>query len=76
MPFRGFACGRKACRSIGAACGRFVDYLLLLSFWRSVKNCAVLTSLKKASKEQGRIEVKILTSKQLNKIFETERAQG
>jgi len=49
---------------------------LLLSFWRSVKNCAVWTSLKKASKEQGRIEVKILTSKQLNKIFETERAQG
>jgi hypothetical protein len=33
------------CRSFDVASGRFVEYFLLLSFWRSVKNSNVLTSM-------------------------------
>jgi hypothetical protein len=38
---------------------------MLLPFWLSAKNSNVWTSLKMSSKEQ--IEVKLLTSKNLNK---------
>jgi hypothetical protein len=64
-PFREFAGGRMACRSFGVASEHFVEYFLLLLFWRSVKNFTVWTSLAKFFKKLGRIEVKLLTLKQL-----------
>jgi hypothetical protein len=69
MPFRGFAAGQKARRSFGKTSGIFVEYYLLLSVRRTVKNSTVWTSLKKSSKEQGRIEVKLLTLKYLYTCF-------
>ena len=68
-PFRRFIGGRKACRSFGVAFERFVEYFLLLSFGRNVKNFTVLTSLKKSSKEKGRIGVEILTFNSLEIKF-------
>ena len=46
-------CGIRAFRRV----------FIVVVVWRSVKNFAVWTSLKKSSKEKGRVVVKLLTIK-------------
>jgi hypothetical protein len=55
---------------------RFVEYFLLLLFWRSVKKSTVWTSLMKCFKELEQIEVQLFTSRKLEFSFEIQGEQG
>jgi hypothetical protein len=63
LPFRGFAGGGKAFYSFGVAFERFVDFFLVVLPKREELNFAFADFPEKKSKEQGRIEAKLFTSK-------------
>ena len=63
QPFCGFVGGRKACRSFGVASERFVEIFFVVVVLAKCKEPIMVTSLKKSFKDQGRIDVKLVTSK-------------